>query len=92
MKTFLKVLCLVVIAVFAIKLLPATIGLAFLVGLALVAVVAAGFSVLAGIALVGLILVAVLSPIWVPVALLVGFIALVRRVMRKPSPLVTAAA
>ncbi|HEY1109015.1 MAG TPA: hypothetical protein VGE76_10295 [Opitutaceae bacterium] len=92
MKTFLKVLCLVVLAVVAIKLLPATIGVAFLVGLALVALIAAGFSVLAGVALAGLILAAVLSPIWVPVALLVGFIALVRRVMRKPAPLATAAA
>lgn len=92
MKTFLKVLCLVVIAVIAIKLLPATIGLAFLVGAALVALVAAGVSVLAGVALAGVILAAVLSPIWLPVALLVGFIMLVRRVMRKPAPLATAAA
>ncbi len=92
MKTFLKVLCLVVIAVIAIKLLPATIGLAFLVGAALVALVAAGVSVLAGVALAGVVLAAVLSPVWLPVALLVGFIALVRRVMRKPAPLATAAA
>lgn len=92
MKTFLKVLCLVVLAVIAIKLLPATIGLAFLVGGALVALVAAGFSVLAGIALAGVILAAVLAPIWVPLALLVGLIALVRRVMRKPAAMTAAAA
>lgn len=92
MKTFLKVLCLVVLAVIAIKLLPATIGLAFLVGAALVALVAAGVSVLAGVALAGVILAAVLAPVWVPVALLVGFIMLVRRVLRKPAPVAAATA
>ncbi len=92
MKTFLKVLCLVVLAIIAIKLLPATIGLAFLVGAALVALVAAGVSVLAGVALAGVFLAAVLAPIWVPLALVVGLIALVRRMLRKPSPLAAAPA
>jgi hypothetical protein len=83
MKAFLKVLVLVILALVAIKLLPLTIGLGFAAGLLLVGFVALGLSVLAGVAVLALFLGAVLSPIWIPVALLLGLIALLRRAGRK---------
>ena len=83
MKTFLKVLLLVILALVAIKLLPLTIGLGFATGVLLVGLVMAGLSLLAGIAVIALVLGAVLAPVWIPVLLLVGFIALIRRMTRK---------
>jgi hypothetical protein len=85
MKTFLKVLLLVLVAVVAIKLLPMTIGLGFVLGLLLVGVLALGLSLVAGLAGLGILLGAVLSPIWVPVLLIVGLIALVKRLTRRNS-------
>lgn len=82
-KTFLKVLLLVILALVAIKLLPLTIGLGFATGVLLVGLVMAGLSLLAGIAVIALVLGAVLAPVWIPVLLLVGFIALIRRMTRK---------
>lgn len=83
MKTFLKVLLLVVVALVAIKLLPLTIGLGFVAGLLLVGLMAAGLSLLAGIAVLAVVLGAVLAPIWIPVLLIVGLVALIRRATRK---------
>lgn len=83
MKTFLKVLLLVVVALVAIKLLPLTIGLGFATGLLLVGLVMAGLSLLAGLAVVALVLGALLAPVWIPALLLVGFIALMRRLVRR---------
>lgn len=86
MKTFLKILLLVSVALVAIKLLPLTIGVGFAVGLLLVGLVMAGLSLLAGIAVIGLALGAVLAPVWIPALLLVGLIALIRRMTRKSTP------
>lgn len=83
MKTFLKVLLLVIIALIAIKLLPLTIGLGFAAGLLLVGLVVAGLSLIAGVAVLALVLGAVLAPVWIPVLLLVGLIALIRRATRR---------
>jgi hypothetical protein len=83
MKAFLKVVLLVVLALVALKFLPVTLGLGFAVGLLLVAFFALGMSMIAGIAVLALFLGVVLSPIWIPVALLVGLIALIRRGTRK---------
>lgn len=79
MKTFLKVLLLVVAVILAVKLLP----IAFVIGCA-VAALLAGLAVL-GVSLAALLLcaalavVALLSPIWVPVLAIVGVVALCRR-------------
>ncbi len=83
MKTFLKVLLLVIVALIAIKLLPLTIGLGFVLGLLLVGLAAVGVSLVAGVSVVALALAAVLAPIWVPILLLVGLIALIRRATRR---------
>lgn len=91
MKTFLKVTLLVILALIAIKLLPLTIGLGFAAGLALVGLLAAGLSFVAGLALVVLLLAAVLAPVWIPLLLLIGFIALIRRATRKSPPPAVAA-
>ena len=47
-------------------------------------IVAVGVSLAAGILGVGLLLAAVLSPIWLPVMALVGIVALFKRVSAKP--------
>lgn len=83
MKTFLKVLLLVVLAVVAIKFLPLTLALGFMAGLLLVGLLAAGLSLLAGIGVLALVLLAVLAPIWIPVLLVVGVIAGVRKLTRR---------
>lgn len=82
-KTFLKVLLLVVLALVAIKLLPVTLGLGFVLGLLLIALAAVGISVVAGVAVVGVFFAAVLSPIWIPVLLVVAMIALIKRSTRR---------
>jgi hypothetical protein len=79
MKTFLKIVLVVVVVLLAIKLLP--------VALAFGAVIAAGLAVLAGVGiaiLVGLVcaalaLVVFLSPLWLLVLAVAGLIALLRR-------------
>lgn len=79
MKTFLKVLLIVVAVVIAVKLLP----IAFVVGCA-VAALLAGLAVL-GVSLAALLIcaalavAALLSPIWVPILAIVGIVALCRR-------------
>lgn len=90
MKTFFKVLLLVVVALIAIKLLPLTIGLGFVAGLVVVGLIAAGLSVIAGVAVLTVALAAVLAPVWIPALLLVGLIALIRRATRKGPPVVAA--
>jgi hypothetical protein len=79
MKTFLKVLLLLVAALVCIKLLPFALGLAcaslaVLGGLALL-----GASLAALFVTVALLAALVLSPIWVPVLLICGLVALCRR-------------
>ncbi len=85
MKTFLLVLLILVGVVVAVKLLPFAFALLCAIGgaLALVALLGVGAVVaLAGAALVfGLLL----SPLWLPALLIVGVIALVRKLTRKPA-------
>lgn len=79
MKTFLKVLLGVLGAIIAIKLLPKVIGL----GVAAVGVVFGLVGAALGIgaaAIAGTIGIAtILAPLWVPIALIIGVIALCRR-------------
>lgn len=90
MKTFLKVLLFVLLAVLAIKLLPFFLvpvlfvgaGLLLIAGLAfggLAAVAGVGIAFLVALLAVVVVLVAVLAPIWIPVLAVIGLIALVRR-------------
>jgi hypothetical protein len=77
-KTFLKCVLLVLVAIVAVKLLPLTIGLGFLLGFALVALAAVGVSAVAILFGVAVFLLAALSPVWIPLLALIGLIALIR--------------
>ncbi len=83
MKTTLKVVLLVVLAVVALKLLPLTVGLGFAAGLFLVGLLVAGLSLVAAVAVLGLILAAVLAPIWIPVLVVAGIVSLFRRASNR---------
>ncbi|MEX2044540.1 MAG: hypothetical protein WD941_04245 [Opitutus sp.] len=79
MKTFLKILLLVVVAILAVKLLPLTLALGCLLGVALVVMAGLGLSAMAVILGIGILMAALLSPIWLPILALVGVIALIKR-------------
>jgi hypothetical protein len=83
MKTFLKVLLILIAAVIAIKLLPVLLVIG---GVSLGGLLLAGGLIVAAIgvlAALGLSVVAVgLSPIWVPVLAVMGIVALVRKTTR----------
>ena len=93
MNTFLKVLLYIVLTLIAIKLMP-LFALAFMLAgaglLVLAGLVFSGVAAIAGFGVAGLTVVitalvaviAVLSPIWIPVLIVVGIIALVRRSSR----------
>lgn len=83
MNTFLKVLLCVIAVLLALKFLPVLMGFVFLGALAalltaalLLGGVGAGLLALLAVALVT---VAVLAPIWIPVLVVIGMIALIRR-------------
>ena len=79
MKTFLKVLLIVVGVIVALKLLPIAFGLgcaavALLAGLAVL-----GVSLVALLICAALLVLTLLSPLWLPVLAIVGIITLCRR-------------
>jgi hypothetical protein len=83
MNTFLKVLILAVLALVVIKLAPLLMIPALIAFLALLV---AGVALAGGLTLlliVTLAVLAVLSPLWLPVLALIGFIALIRRASRQ---------
>ena len=97
MKTALKILLGVVLALVAIKLLPillipvgiGLIALLVIAGLLLAAVVGVagtGLTAVAVIAGILLALAAVLAPIWLPVLAVLGIVALVKRSRRTKTP------
>lgn len=83
MRTFLKIIILVLLGLVAIKLAP----LALLIAVGLVIGVLAVIAALAGSAtLAGLLLLALLAglaPVWVPVALVIGGVWLLVRLVRR---------
>jgi hypothetical protein len=83
MKTFLKVLLVIAVAVLAVKLLPLTLALGFALGLTLLIVGVLGVSALAVLLCVAIGLVALLSPLWIPVLALVGVLALIKKLGRN---------
>lgn len=102
MKTFWKVLLFILVGLVCLRFLPVllipmvlgllamfAIGALLLGGLATVA--ATGISVIGGTLVVVLVLLAALSPIWVPVLAIVGLVSLFRRGNRPgPQPPVVA--
>lgn len=86
MKTFLKVLLVAALLVVAIKLSP-VIFLGALVGLAVAAVLGIiGLSLAVGLVAVLLAFAVALSPIWIPVLVVLGLISLFRRTERPVAP------
>ena len=89
MKTFLKVLLLAALLVIAIKFSP-IIFLGIIAGLILAVVLGAvGISLIGALFAVVLALALALSPIWIPVLVVMGLISLFRKSERTP-PVVTA--
>lgn len=84
MNTFVKVLLLVVAAIVAVKLLPLTFALGCVLGLLLVGLLLLGLSMVAVALVASVALVSVLAPIWIPVLLIVGLFALIKRLSAKP--------
>lgn len=83
MNNVLKVVLLILVAIVAVKLLPAMLALGFMLGVAVVALGAIGVSVLGALFLASAVLLAVLSPVWVPVLAIIGLIALIKRSGRR---------
>jgi len=79
MKTFLKILLIAALLIVAIKISPVLFVGAF-VGLLVAAVLGViGISLLAGLAAVVLCLAVALSPIWIPVLVVIGIVSLFRK-------------
>lgn len=82
MKTFLKIALIVLLVLVAIKLSPLILLAAF-AGLLVAGVLGAlGLSLMAGVLATALLVAAVLSPVWVPVLLVVGAVSLWRKARR----------
>ncbi len=83
MKTFLKVLLLVAAAIVAVKLLPAMLGFGCALALGLLIAATVGVSLLAAGLCLGLLVLALLSPIWLPVLVVLGIVLMVRKLTRS---------
>jgi hypothetical protein len=91
MKTFLKILLVAALLILAIKFSP-IIFIGALAGLVVAAALGAvGLSLLAGLCAIVLVAALALSPIWVPVLVIMGLVSLFRRDAR-PAPTPTAVA
>ena len=91
MNTFLKIFLIVVLSLIALKFLPVILIGAF-VGLLLAAVLGGvGLTLVALLLAVGIALAMALSPIWIPVLIVMGLISLFKKLGDKPAPPVMAA-
>ena len=91
MNTFLKISLIVLLALLALKFLPVILVGAF-VGLLLAVILGAfGLSLVALLLAVGIALALALSPIWIPVLIVMGLISLFRKLGDRPAPPVMAA-
>ena len=79
MKSFIKFLLIVIIAVLAVKLLPLTFALGCILAVAVLGMFALGLSAMAILLVVAIALAAILSPVWIPLFLIVGLVALIKR-------------
>jgi hypothetical protein len=84
MKTFLKILLVAAVLIIAIKLSPVLFVVAFAGLLAAVVLGALGVSLVAAVLAVALAFTLALAPIWLPVLVVFGLIALFRRRERTP--------
>jgi hypothetical protein len=82
-KTFLKVLLVLAVAILVVKLLPVALGVGFGLGAVLLAAAAVGLSVVTAIVCALLGLAALFSPVWIPVLAIIGVISLIKRTNRN---------
>ena len=88
MNSFLKVVLLFILTLVAIKLLPLIFSLGWLLvvtGLGFLAMTASAMAALLG---TGIVVLAVLSPLWIPVFLIVSVLVLVKRGTRRSGGIV----
>jgi hypothetical protein len=85
MKTFLKIVLIVALLLVAIKLSPVIFVLTLIGLLAAAMLGAVGFSLLIALFCVVLAVAAALAPIWIPVLLIMGVIALFKK-LNEPRP------
>ena len=85
MNPFLKIILILVAVVIAVKLLPLTLALGCIFAAALAVFALVGVSLVAALLCLGLLLAALLSPIWIPLLAVVGLIALIKRSHRAPA-------
>ena len=86
MNTFLKILLIVVLSLLALKFLPVILIGAF-VGLVLAAILGAfGLTLVALLLAVGIALAMALSPIWIPVLIVMGLISLFKKMGSSKAP------
>jgi hypothetical protein len=83
MKTFFKVVLLVLVAVIVVKCLPLLVAAGFALAGAVLGFIALAASSIAALMGSALVLAVLLSPIWIPLLALVGLIALIKRSGRK---------
>lgn len=82
MNTFLKFVLLVLCAVLAVKFLPEMFAFGCLLAATLLGLAVMGLPLLAVLCAVVLALVVLLAPLWLPVLLIIGVVALIRRLSR----------
>ena len=83
MNSFLKIFLLVLLALVAVKLLPLTLAVGCVLGLAAAGLVIVGVSALAGMIAIAVGIVAALAPLWIPVLAIVGLMAVIKRCSRR---------
>ena len=79
MNTFLKVVLVTIAVLVAIKLLPVTLAIGCGLAVALVVALALGLSAVAVLVVVAIGSAAMLAPVWIPLLVAVGIVALVKR-------------
>lgn len=82
MNAFLKFVLVVLCAVLAVKFLPEMFAFGCLLAALVLGLAAVGLPVLAVLCAALLALVVLLAPLWLPVLLIVGVVALIRRLSR----------
>jgi hypothetical protein len=91
MKTFFKILLIVVLTLLVIKFIP-FVMIGAMVGLFLAAILGGvGLTLVAALLVVGILLALALAPIWIPVLIVMGAISLFKKLSSRAAPPVMAA-
>lgn len=82
MRTLLKFTLVLLLAVVAVKFLPALALAGLVAGMGLAIMILGGLSLAAGLVLLAVVVGVVLTPLWLPLLALVGLVALIRHFTR----------